>query len=345
MRSQQHLWFGLVCLGVALSLGGCHQKFQPDKGQDRVEATPITLDRVFPKRTTFGDLKLVAARRLSKKGSWTAERFGGLSEIIVRGPTAQVISDNADRFVLPTAILEGPLLTAPIQLERLTDEAGRTFDDFQWSDSEGAALGRDGTLYVSFERHDRILRYRSGERSQRLELIGLPNLPKNEGMEGLSLTADETALFIATEPGDFLLCPLKGLRAVCKTLQGPRPPLGYLMTSADRLERPEGFGARPGADLFVTTYRSLGPLGWGAKIAVLAVSKGRVERWILASLRTPQRIDNMEGISAVKNADGSGWRIYVVSDDNFLRLQHTTVLVFDLSAKTLGTRLSTRSQQ
>ena len=40
-------------------------------------------------------------------------------------------------------------------------------------------------------------------------------------------------------------------------------------------------------------------------------------------------VDNMEGVAVLPLPDGSGWRLYLLSDDNFRDVEHTLLLAFD----------------
>ena len=53
----------------------------------------------------------------------------------------------------------------------------------------------------------------------------------------------------------------------------------------------------------------------------------------LATISPPLAIDNMEGVAAVRMADGAT-RLYIVSDDNFNARQRTLLLAFDIIENT-----------
>ena len=49
---------------------------------------------------------------------------------------------------------------------------------------------------------------------------------------------------------------------------------------------------------------------------------------LLARVSPPYTVDNMEGIAALRNKDGS-IRLYLLSDDNLNKVQRTVLLAFD----------------
>lgn len=46
------------------------------------------------------------------------------------------------------------------------------------------------------------------------------------------------------------------------------------------------------------------------------------------TLAPPMTVDNFEGVAVVARPDG-GWRLYLLSDDNFQPAQRTLLLAFD----------------
>lgn len=184
------------------------------------------------------------------------------------------------------------------------------------SDAEGIAELADGDRLVSLERDDRILLYPAGGGPPRRAPSPDATFPDNLGMEALAqdpatgpdayivggeasgqtwrcrLSSGCTADALVAKPGEF------GLTAVAPLPGGGR---AYLLRAFNVLQ-----GVR-------ITLRIVGADG-----ATLDELK----------LVAPLTVDNFEGVAALPRADGS-LRLYLISDDNFSKLQRTLLLAFD----------------
>jgi len=213
----------------------------------------------------------------------------------------------------------------------MRDERGRVLATKREADSEGLAQLADGRFAVSFERTHLIRIYdlnRDGpfgaaELGPRLD--GVAHLPANASFEALASLDD--ALLTAAEGGDQ---PLTPMWVVPLDALEPAParfayPLrdGFSITGMDRL---------PNGDI-VALERFYAPvIGPRARITRFAAPSGEggaVTPEVLALLEPPFPLDNFEGISAVRTADGAT-RIYIVSDNNKSPRQRTLLLAFDL---------------
>ena len=147
----------------------------------------------------------------------------------------------------------------------------------------------------------------------------------NSGIEALATLADGALLAIAEGRDDEAASPAFLRRdGIWTELVYPRAP-GF---------RPTGATTLPGGDLLVVE-RSFNIIdGVGARlrrIAAAAIVPGAtLEGDILAVLRPPLTLDNMEGVAARRTAAGETL-VYLVSDDNFRMGQRTLLLVFALS--------------
>ena len=189
------------------------------------------------------------------------------------------------------------------------------------ADSEGMDQRPDGTLHISFEggRRARIMRHANDRGRGR----GLPRhsnwetLPGNSGLEALAVNADGVVFTIPenTRSGSFLLYRLDGqtwsIVARLPAINGFEPvgadfgPDGklYLLERKFRLA------------FFATRISRLHPGNWDQREVLVETSYGV--------------LDNHEGISITRDANGQLWAT-TISDDNQNRLQRTEVAEFRL---------------
>ncbi len=245
-------------------------------------------------------------------------QFRGMSDLRVTqgngAPRIEVISD------IGVAISFDLKQGAPIDLDQLRGDDGKTFTNRLFSDAEDGAFDpRTGTRYVSFERTHRIMAFRNGwmQKGETLQLSGLPVFPANEGMEGLTLVGD--TLLAGGEGGGFWLCPLTTL--ACRTVKGPQAPgFMYKLTSLTTLE--------PGGNEVLALYRFYNPLiGLRTQLRLLRLDGDRMSVVSdLLKIAPPMPADNYEGVAAVKTA--TGYRIYLICD-NLDPVAKPKLLVYD----------------
>jgi len=103
-----------------------------------------------------------------------------------------------------------------------------------------------------------------------------------------------------------------------------QPPQGYRITDIAQL--PDG--------RLVALHRRFNLAeGVSAKIALIETDeikpKALVRTRVIATLRPPLPVDNMEGIAV--DRDGQRTILWVIADDNYLLLQRSLLLKFELS--------------
>jgi hypothetical protein len=297
-----------------------------------VIVTPIPLEVADRERQTVGQLTFRGGLSLAS----TSPEFGGLSSLVVLGDDATVlaISDRGTWFTARLQHEDGKLTgIADVESAPMLDWRGKPLI-FGENDSEGLAATAH-EVYVSFEGFHRIWRYAiSGIREPQTvfgqtaialkEFDGLKAQPKNGGIEALTALPDGSLLAVSeesrTKTGDARAWLFKGDEAKDLALADPgkfRPSDATTLSDGGVLilERSfsflEGLGARivhiPAAD----------------------IKAGNVmHAEVLAELAPPLSVDNMEGIAAVPDPEGPGYRIYLVSDDNFNPLQRTLLMEF-----------------
>lgn len=175
---------------------------------------------------------------------------------------------------------------------------------------------------ISFERHHRIMAY-VDPFDPDADVIGLnipadaKKLPANRGIEAIAALPGGTVA-VGAEDGRIWLCPPR--QEPCPRVhdKGGMGTLFYLT----------GLHHLPGTrDDMVATYRR--PTlrsGYESLIARVAITGGKAVVTELA--RLPNSVGNVEGISAVVGPNG-GYRLYIVTDNNFEENTATRLLAFD----------------
>lgn len=248
--------------------------------------------------------------------------FGGLSGIDLRpdGLGFVVISDSAaffsGRF---TRGVNGEVTAAKVRPPVFPlSHHGTRLDDWM-DDAEDVAFVPGGGLYVSYETHDRIVRYGRGGREW-IEEYWPPvfrTFAVNKGIEALAVDANGRLLAIPEVPpagGDTPVYHVRGDEAdVAFTLRRDR---NWAPTGAD-------FG--PDGRLYLLERDFWPFLGFSSRVRRIALEGDRVTADEVVWQSDPGRHDNLEGLAAWR--DGAGAiRLTLVSDDNFLPVQTTEVV-------------------
>jgi hypothetical protein len=295
-----------------------------------IAASVVPLQAEDPERRRVGPLRFLGGLHLTSADP----RFGGLSALLLSEDgarltavtdkghwmTAQLIADSAG----------APLGLAEAEIGELHGPGGRHLRGKRETDSESLARLADGELVVGFERDHRLWRYPAapnplaGRPAAIPVPAGLRSLRSNSGIEALAVLADGALLAIAEGREEAATSPAFLWRGgAWSELAYPRAP-GF---------RPTGATTLPGGDLLVVE-RSFNLFDGVAirlqRIPAVAIVPGAVLRGeILAVLRRPLTLDNMEGVAARRGERGETL-IYLISDDNFSLLQQTLLLVFAL---------------
>jgi len=259
--------------------------------------------------------------------TWTSStpRFGGFSaiELAADGETFTTVSDRggwlsgtlhrdtAGRIVGISAGRVQPLLGPDGQ----PLAAGRT-------DSEGLAIGRDGTAYVSFEGSARVMRYaRLGGAGENLPTHpDFARMQENAALEALAIDAGGW-LYTLPERSGFLDKPFPVYRFRNGVWDQPfaLPRVGsFLPVAAD-------FG--PDGRLYVLERQFRGISGFASRVRRfrLGVDRLLAEETLLET--APGLHDNLEGLSVWRDARGA-LHLTMVSDDNFSFFQRTEIVEY-----------------
>jgi hypothetical protein len=319
LRRVAFLGAALFLLATMVSPGPLPPEAPP--GWAALTAAAVPLDAENPRRRQAGAL-------LFRRG-WDLDssdpRFGGISAMHVEDGQVTAISDAGVllHFALPP---NGP----PTGL-RVQPLLGGEDDAKANRDSE-AMLIHAGRAWIALERQNGVARFRRAD--WRFEAGAQPRAMRrwrgNSGAEGMVRLPDGRFLLFAegrdnddpfsdvalfdrdpTEPG-----------ADALALRYRRIP-GFRVTDAALL---------PGGRLLVLNRRLSLFQGVAAKLVVVDVRRLRagavLEGREIADLRPPLTVDNMEALSVTR--EGGRTIVRIASDDNFMALQRTLLLEFEL---------------
>lgn len=249
-------------------------------------------------------------------------RFGGLSAIDLApdGLGFVVVSDTAaffsGRFARgPEGEVTGAEIGAPVLP---VSHHGTPLQDWM-EDAESVAILPDGGFYVSYESHDRIVRYGPGGREWIAEHWApvLRTLTLNKGIEALAIDAAGRLLAMPEAP------PGGGDTPVWR-IRGQEAELAFTLRR-DRNWAPTGADFGPDGRLYLLERDFWPLLGFSSRVRRIALSGDLVVADEVIWQSDPGRHDNLEGIAAWQ--DGAGAiRLTLLSDDNFLPVQRTEVV-------------------
>ena len=331
------------CLAIAAALcvlvsPNAAQAQAPRDGAQSIEIRSQAIENFDPRepaRTQFGSLTFRGGLVMTSP----AREFGGLSSLKMEADGARFLSlTDRGNWVRGRIVYRGttPIAIADAEIAPILGPDGKPIRSRRgWFDSE--SLAADGaTLYVGIERVHEILRFdttRDGLRA-RGQPIPVPpamkTLPFNQGIECLAVPAKGQPL-----AGTVIAISERGLDAARNTL-------GFLLGSpggAFTVKRTDDFDISdctitPKGDLLILERRFSWVRGLAIRIRKLALANVKPGALLdgpeLIVGDMGQQIDNMEGISVHRAADGATV-LTLVSDDNFSPLQRTILIQFTLN--------------
>ena len=269
-----------------------------------------------------GDARFLSAYEWTRSEPW----FGGFSGLHLSpdGQRATVLSDRTTVVeVRLTRDADGQIAgVEPLSHWRPRSSRGRPLTG-RIADSEGLAIGRDGTVYISFEGVHRVARYARPDAPA--TVLNAPRvfrgLESNRSLEALAIDA-AGRLYTLPEGGRDAQGRIPVHR---RDAQGWR--VDFALPARGRF-LPVGADFGPDGRLYVLE-RAVGVLGF----------RSRLRRWTLTDTGAEQEEtllttaagthDNLEGVSVWRDAGGD-LRATMVSDDNFLSLQRTELVEYRL---------------
>jgi hypothetical protein len=286
-----------------------------------------------PTRTQFGPLMFRGGLVLQSSDP----DFGGLSGLRVAadGEHFLAISDRGHwlrgRLVYRNT---APIAIAEAELAPMIGPDGRPLKSRGWYDTEALSV-QDGMAYVGIERVHQIVRFDLAKEGLRArgQIVpapaGIKLLPKNQGIECLEMAPPNSllagTLIAISERGLDSRHNLKGF------LIGASPGL-FVFKRTDDFDVSD-CAATPDGDLLVLERRFSWLRGLAIRIRSVPIATikagATVDGRELFFADLSQEIDNMEGLSVHRAADGAVV-LTLVSDDNFSPLQRTLLLQFTL---------------
>jgi hypothetical protein len=288
-----------------------------------LSAQAVALDEEDVRRRQVGPLLFRRGWDLDSAES----RFGGISAMHVESGQVIAISDAGIllHFALPVAGASNTLRVRPLTVSG-EDKTDR--------DTE-ALLAHGRHVWIAFERQNSVLRF--NRRDWRLESAAQPRVMRdwrgNSGPEGMVRLADGRFLIFSEGRND-------DERFSDVVLFDGDPAEPGTPATALRYRRIPGFRVTDAALLpdgrVLVLNRRFSPFeGVAAKLALVetgdlrpgAILQGRE----VADLRSPLTVDNMEALSVER--EGGRTIVRIASDDNFMALQRTLLLEFELTAQ------------
>jgi hypothetical protein len=267
------------------------------------------------------------------------KEFGGLSAIRVQPDGANFIAATDKSWWLRGRITyEGKRPTGVVDAEMaaMLGPDGLSLASRRWYDTESIAQD-GGTLWVGIERVNRIVRFDYGKdgllaRAQPIEVPpGVRSLPNNKGLESLVFVPRGLPL-----GGALVAISERGLdkdgNLLGFLIGGPRPGTFTVKRSKD-FDISDAT-MLPSGDLLILERKFSWTSGLFIRVRRIALADVKpgavVEGPVLFEGDLSLAIDNMEGISAHRTADGETV-LTMISDDNFSALQRTLLLQFTLA--------------
>lgn len=302
----------LAAAGAALAIGCAIQQARPvSTARLEIDASPVEIGPA-----ELNGLRLRSAVALTS----TDTAVGGISGMVIEDGTLTAVTDHGSLMQSPLSDDAPGLRPIGGRIFLLRDASGARL---RGKDAEALARLPDGGLAIAFEHRHRVEILDGDIPSRTITDRRLKRLGENKGLEALATLPDGRLIALAEAPENGAF-PVFILDADGVVATGTLPQVGrYLVTGAD--VGPDGrlyllrrdFSLLRGFSAQIERYR-LGPDG-------LPVPQTREE---LAAFQSGSGIDNMEAIAIWRDAGGT--RLTIASDNNFLFLQRTLLIDFDV---------------
>jgi hypothetical protein len=335
------LFAGIGAVALLAASGGCATEAPRVPGLPDAVALSyktIPLSSSDPKERRVGELIYRGGLEISSPDP----RFGGWSGLIVSADGSTMLSQSDEAHWLRAHLIydsKGDLAGIDrAQLADMQNLGGKAMVEKE-GDAEGldslSPLDTSGPVVVSFERNHRIWEY---DLSHSLDVKpsavpapeAIKSLESNSGLEGLTLFAPHELLAVTETPQD---------------KNGDHP--AWLITYPGRKFEQLGVvhhdpyeisdaAMGPDGNLYLLERHYFGPVR-GVVIAVREIDRDEVKPGArlggheIAGFTMRENIDNMEGLSLRRDADGHTL-LTMISDDNYNHpIQRTVLLMFELA--------------
>ena len=304
--------------------------------QIEIRAKPITaFSPREPDRVRFGALTFRGGLDLTSSYA----EFGGISAIRVEadGSGFLAVSDKG-RWLRGRIVYEGerPTGIADAEMAPVLGPDGRPLAARGWFDTESLAID-GGTAWLGIERVNRIVRLDYGKHglAAHAQPIAMPpgvdKLPYNQGLECLVFAAEGLPL-----GGTLIGVSERGLDAdgnLKSWLIGGPSPGEFSVKRIGDFDVSD-CAVTPRGDLLLLERSFSRWRGVGLRIRRVPLNDVKpgatIDGPVLIEADMSYQIDNMEGLSVHRAADGS-LVLTLISDDNFSLLQRTLLLQFTLA--------------
>jgi hypothetical protein len=287
-----------------------------------------------PARTRFGPLTFRGGLSLTS----SYRDFGGISSIRVGADGARFLAvTDKGRWLRGRIVYEGarPVGIADAEMAPILGPDGKPLAARRWYDTE--SLAEDGgTVFVGIERVHRIVRFdygRSGLLARGTPIAVPPafaRLPNNKSIECLVFVpkgALARTLMAISERGLDEAGNIRGF-----LIGGPSPGEFSVRRIGDF--DVSDCAVTPGGDLLLLERSFSTFQGVGMRIRRVPLGDVKpgatIDGAALIEADMGYQIDNMEGLSVHRAADGA-LVLTLISDDNFSMLQRTLLLQFGLA--------------
>jgi len=281
-----------------------------------IESSVIALHSEQADIQTVGKLTYQGGLVLSSSDG----NFGGFSSLDI-SPDGKTLVSYSDRGYRLQADLnydsDGNLTNlSQSALEPVYGLDESILDKKKNRDAEAMAHLPDGSEIVAFERNHRLLKYALDSKTPTLITApeGLTNAPYNEGIEALTQLPDGRIFALTQGMGD---------DDTRTGWIGTSDRWDALQYSFEDGYEPSGATALPSGDILILERRYRYVSGVAIRIRYISINdlnaatpETILNGALIAELTPPFNIDNMEGIDAISDSDGTIF-IYLISDDNF----------------------------
>lgn len=320
--------FGVYAAGPALGSGPV--------SEIAVTASPVPLNKADPSADRVGRLRFLGALVLESPD----QRFGGLSDLKWEERCKRLLAvTDTGAWVILEPREDGERLTGigAAWLAPILDSSGAPPATKSEADAEGLARTPDGDTWVFYEQTHRAERHRGVSACEPQSLTAAAverrtfeptgGWPPNGGMEAVAaLGASLVAISESVPARD------GGRLGFQQQAEKPAhlftwvPPAGHEPTAMEVIE------GKDGEVQMLVLHRRFSPFtGVSAVLSEAWTTDplaSRIEGEEVARLASPLTVDNMEGIAA--RAEAGRQYVYLVSDNNFNRLQRTILMKFEL---------------
>ena len=207
---------------------------------------------------------------------------------------------------------------------RLHDSKGQDLGRFS-GDSEGVALARDGSVFVSFEGMARVVHYpQDGGPAKPLPRpAAFKQFQLNGALESLAIAADGT-LYTLPERSGSRTAPFP----VWRFRNGEWSQPFSIPREDDWLPVGADFG--PDGRFYLLERDFWGLLGFRSRVQVFEIKGDRIGPGTELLRTTAGLHDNLEGLAVWRDAQGA-IRLTMVADDNFNAFQRSQIVEYRLT--------------